>query len=98
MTRIVKDQQARWRNARSWAEEALTRARTPQSRQGLLGIYLNDHLAGTTGGAELARRMAAWYPVPGHQAALERLAADIAQDRRTLLHLMALLGMPARHA
>ena len=27
--------------------------------QGLLGIYLNDHLAGATAGTGLARRMAA---------------------------------------
>ena len=43
------------------------RERTPRSRQGLLAIYLNDHLAGATGGVELARRMAVWYPVPGQQ-------------------------------
>jgi hypothetical protein len=96
MTKIVSGQQRRWRDARSWAEGALARARTPQSRQGLLAIYLNDHLAGATGGVELARRMAVWYPVPGPQATLEGLAADIAQDRQALLDLMAVLGMPVR--
>lgn len=96
MARVVNSQQARWREARDWAEGALARARTPQSGQGLLAIYLNDHLAGATGGVELARRMAAWYPVPGQQATLQGLAADIAQDRQSLLALMAALGMPVR--
>src|SRR6202167_2119563 len=96
MTKIVNGRQARWRDVRNWAEGALARARTPQSPQGLLAIYLNDHLAGATGGVELARRVAVWYPVPGQQAALEGLAADIAQDRQTLLDLMTALGMPVR--
>jgi hypothetical protein len=30
-----------------------------RSEQTLVGIYLNDHLAGATGGLELARRAAA---------------------------------------
>jgi hypothetical protein len=96
MTKIVNGQQARWRGARNWAEGVLARARAPQSRQGLLAIYLNDHLAGATGGVELARRMTVWYPVPGQQATLERLAAEITQDRQTLLDLMAVLSMPVR--
>ncbi len=96
MTKIVHGQQARWRDARNWAEGAMARARAPQSRQGLLTIYLNDHLAGATGGVELARRMAVWCPVPGQQATLERLADDIAQDRRALVDLMAVLGLPVR--
>ena len=96
MTKIVNGRQARWRDVRNWAEGALARARTPQSPQGLLAIYLNDHLAGATGGVELARRAAVWYPVPAQRAALEGLAADISQDRQTLLDLMTALGMPVR--
>jgi hypothetical protein len=96
MAKVVNGQQARWRVARNRAEGAVARARTPQSRQDLLAIYLNDHLAGANGGVELARRMTVWYPVPGQQATLERLAADITQDRQTLLDLMAVLGMPVR--
>ena len=65
MSKIVHSQQARWQDARSWAEGALARARAPQSRQGLLGIYLNDHLAGATGGLELARRVARSHRGPG---------------------------------
>ena len=96
MTKIVHSQHARWQDARSWAEGALARAHAPQSPQGLLGIYLNDHLAGATGGGELARRMAGSHPDPGQQATLGRLAADIAQDRMALLDLMAALGVPVR--
>jgi hypothetical protein len=94
MTEIVHSQQARWQDARSWAKGALARARAPQ---GLLGIYLNDHLAGATGGVELARRMAGSHPDPGHRATLQRLAADVGQDRQALLDLMAVLGLPVRH-
>jgi hypothetical protein len=62
-------------------------------RQDLLGIYLNDHLAGATGGVELARRMA----VPrGSDGALRNLAAEIAQDRDALLDIMAALGITVR--
>ena len=61
----------------------------------LLGIYLNDHLAGATGGAELARRVAGSHG--GEQAdALRRFAAEVAQDRAALLELMAALGVPVR--
>jgi hypothetical protein len=37
---------------------AHTAARAGRSGHDLLGIYLNDHLAGATGGTELARRVA----------------------------------------
>ena len=96
MTKIVHSQQARWHDARTWAEGALARVHAPQSRHSLLSIYLNDHLAGATGGLELARRLAASHPDPGQRATLQRLAADIAHDRRALLQLMALLGLPVR--
>jgi hypothetical protein len=96
MTKIVHGQQARWQDARSWAEGALARAHAPQSRQGLLGIYLNDHLAGATGGVELAHRMAGSHHDPDRRVTLQRLATDIAQDRRALLDVMATLGLPVR--
>ena len=68
---------------------------TGRSRIDLLGIYLNDHLAGATGGAGLARRVAGSH---GGQdgGALRRLAAEIAQDRAALLEVMAALGIPVR--
>jgi hypothetical protein len=97
MSKIVHSQQARWQDARSWAEATLARARAPQSRQGLLGIYLNDHLAGATGGVELAHRVAGSHRDPAQRMTLQRLAADIAHDRRALLDLMAVLEVPVRN-
>jgi hypothetical protein len=65
--------------------------------QGLLGIYLNDHLAGATTGTGLARRMAA-SAEPGTEraAVLSRLASEITADRTALLRIMATLGIPVR--
>ena len=62
----------------------------------LLGIYLNDHLAGATGGLELARRVARSSLMPADARVLQRLAAEIAADRQALLKIMAALGIPAR--
>jgi len=72
-----------------------TTSGTSRAGHDLLGIYLNDHLAGATGGTELARRMAGSHG--GEQAAaLRRLAAEVAQDRAALLEFMAALGVPVR--
>jgi hypothetical protein len=62
----------------------------------LLGIYLNDHLAGATAGTELARRMAASGHLVDPQGTLPRLASEIAEDRAALLEMMAALGIPVR--
>jgi hypothetical protein len=58
----------------------------------LLAIYLNDHLAGATAGAAVARRVASsnrnndiYYP------ALSRLAEEIREDRASLLGIMSAL-------
>jgi hypothetical protein len=67
-----------------------------QARQGLLGIYLNDHLAGATGGLELARRVAADRRQEEAGDALLRFAADVAADRDALLEMMTTLGVPVR--
>jgi hypothetical protein len=63
----------------------------------LLGVYLNDHLAGATTGVELARRMTA-SASPGSETAtaLSTLAAEIAQDRAALIKIMGALGIPVR--
>ncbi len=57
----------------------------------LLGVYLNDHLAGATGGLELVRRLAGaerdWSGGPE----LTRLADEIAADRVSLRSIMASL-------
>ena len=56
-----------------------------QTRQELLGVYLNDHLAGAMAGTELARRMArAAQPGTATATALRRLAAEIDEDRSAL--------------
>ena len=62
----------------------------------LLGIYLNDHLAGATGGLELARRVAASHRGQAADGVLQRLAAEVAQDRAALEAIMAALGIPVR--
>ena len=67
-----------------------------RSRTELIGIYLNDHLAGATVGTSLAQR-AAHSPGQLDQPTLQRLAGDINADRQALLKIMALLGVPVRH-
>jgi hypothetical protein len=57
-----------------------------------LGIYLNDHLAGAVAGTGLAKRLAA----EEDGEVLPRLAAEIDEDRETLLELMATLDVPVR--
>ena len=69
---------------------------TRRSGHDLLGIYLNDHLAGATGGLELARRVAASHRGRAADGALQRLAADVAQDRAALADIMAALSIPVR--
>ena len=61
----------------------------------LLGIYLNDHLAGATAGLELFRRAARSQPAPA-RAELERLTAEVQQDREALLRIMRAVGAPVR--
>jgi hypothetical protein len=64
----------------------------------LLGVYLNDHLAGATVGVELARRMAASAgPRPAIAGTLKKLAAEIAADRRSLIEIMTALNIPQRN-
>jgi hypothetical protein len=63
---------------------------------GLLGIYLNDHLAGATGGLELARRVARAQRARAGGPAMERLLEEISEDRAALLQIMAALEIPVR--
>ncbi|MDI9835708.1 hypothetical protein [Streptomyces sp. KAU_LT] len=62
----------------------------------LLGIYLNDHLAAASGGVERARHMARSSAGPELAAALEPLAAELAEDRGALVALMRRLDVPVR--
>ena len=54
----------------------------------LLGVYLNDHLAGATSGAELAEKLRANNQGTPLAAVLSSLASEINEDRATLLGLM----------
>lgn len=58
----------------------------------MLEIYLNDHLAGATAVRELARRAAGSNRGSAYGPFLELLAAEIDEDRETLLTIMAALG------
>jgi hypothetical protein len=69
---------------------------TGPSRRKMVGIYLNDHLAGATAGAELAHRVARSHRDREEGSDLRRLAAEIGQDRAALLEMMATLGVAVR--
>ncbi len=58
-----------------------------------LAIYLQDHLAGATGGLELARRAAGSNEGTALGDFLERLAGEIEEDRETLREIMAALDV-----
>ena len=70
---------------------------TQRTEQDLLGVYLNDHLAGATVGLELVRRMAA-SAEPGSESATvrKRLVSEIAADRSALIKIMTTLGIKIR--
>jgi hypothetical protein len=57
----------------------------------LLGIYLNDHLAGSTIGLELARRARGSNKSSEYGDVLDRIAREIDEDRETLKALMVSL-------
>jgi hypothetical protein len=58
-----------------------------------LATYLNDHLAGSTSGLELARRAASENKDNELGAFLTGLAKEIELDRETLKDIMAALGV-----
>lgn len=62
----------------------------------LLGIYLNDHLAGATAGVDLFRRAAGAHRGSAVGTTLEQLAAEVAEDRGSLQDMMTVLGIPVR--
>jgi hypothetical protein len=62
----------------------------------LLGIYLNDHLAGATAGTERATRLARVARGSALGRAIGPVAAEIAQDRAALLDIMGDLGVFVR--
>lgn len=63
-------------------------------RRDLLGIYLNDHLAGATGGVYLARRAALRHRRDPNT--LRRLSEEVEEDRDALVRIMGVLDVPVR--
>jgi hypothetical protein len=63
-----------------------------------LSIYLNDHLAGSTGVIELVRRAAREHEGTALGSFLSRLAVEIAEDRQALRRVMAAAGARPRVA
>jgi hypothetical protein len=59
----------------------------------LLGTYLNEHLAGSASGVELAERLCSDYEGTPLGTALRPLAHDIKEDRASLEDLMEGLGI-----
>ncbi|MGR6974816.1 hypothetical protein ACU639_35325 [Streptomyces cynarae] len=66
------------------------------ARIDLLGIYLNDHLAGSTVGSRRIHYMVRALRDSPLAGALRPIADEIAQDRASLLDIMSRLGVPAR--
>jgi hypothetical protein len=59
-----------------------------------LAIYLNDHLAGSAGGVELARRLrSSNQGDPEFGEPLARICSEIEADRETLIQLAERLGI-----
>ncbi|MGX4694206.1 hypothetical protein [Streptomyces sp. JNUCC 63] len=69
---------------------------TAQSGHDLLGIYLNDHLAGATVGTERSRHLTTACRGSEIGDAMAPLAAEIAEDRRSLVGIMRRLDIPVR--
>ncbi len=59
----------------------------------LLGIYLNDHLAGSSSGVELAKKISEENSGTRYGSFLAELAREIDQDRATLVELMERLNI-----
>ncbi|MFJ9809192.1 hypothetical protein ACIRTB_13290 [Streptomyces sp. NPDC101158] len=74
------------------------RHRAPPDAEQLLAIYLNDHLAGSSGGLSLIRRIAQNHRDTPLEASLSHLAREVAEDRASLREIMRVLGIPRRRA
>lgn len=66
---------------------------TPGAQPELLGIYLNDHLAGAAAGVALAHRLGRGHRDTAAADDLAWLADQITADRASLLQLMSQLGI-----
>ncbi|GAA0517573.1 hypothetical protein GCM10011581_21750 [Saccharopolyspora subtropica] len=64
----------------------------------MLAIYLNDHFAGATSGAALAKRVARNHHADEFGSRLTAVAREIKRDRTALRQIMRVLGVrPARY-
>jgi len=63
-----------------------------------LGIYLNDHLAGSTGGLALARRAARNATGSERTGMWEKLAAEISEEREILTRIRDTIGVTPNRA
>src|SRR4051812_26382037 len=62
-----------------------------------LATYLNDHLAGSTTGRELAKRALSNNRGTQFEPTLEWLVEQLVEDREALLGIMRALGAPEDH-
>src|SRR3954447_7877850 len=62
-----------------------------------LATYLNDHLAGSTTGRELAKRSLSSNRGTQFEPTLEWLVEQIVEDREALLDIMRAVGAPEDH-
>lgn len=69
---------------------------TVRPEPALLGIYLNDHLAGSTAGLQLVRRLARNLQGTPLGEPLAGLAEEIGADREELMEILAELDVPVR--
>jgi hypothetical protein len=65
----------------------------PQVNKKLLGIYLNDHLAGSTVGIELVRRACSQNQGTDYGRFLAELTKEIDEDRAAFIEIMDRLGI-----
>ena len=66
----------------------------PADARRYLAIYLNDHLAGSTGAIEMVERGAKQYEGSELGAFFSRIGTEIEEDRATLEAIMARNGIP----
>ena len=62
-----------------------------------LATYLNDHLAGSTTGRELAKRTLSNNRGTQFEPTLQWLLGQLVEDRQTLLDIMRAVGAPEDH-
>lgn len=71
---------------------------SPAPGESLLATYLNDHLAGATGGLDLFRWVAGAHRGTPAGDVLAQLAREVEQERAVLLEVMRAVDARVRHA